>query len=126
MIFPRAVLLVLLGALTACGSSAPLAPRPPPKTSATIDGLYRGTSTRSKAEDKSCPRPGLVRFQVVDRSFRYRLNGPITVDATINPDGTVTGEAAGFTLQGEWDGQKLEGEVVSIICVLHFRAVKQN
>ena len=123
MIPTRAILLVLLGALTACGPSGPPAPLRP---IGTIDGLYGGTSTRFKAEDRSCPHPGLVRFQVMNRSFRYRLNGPITVDAAIDPDGTVTGQAAGFTLRGEWDGQKIEGDVVSILCALHFRAVKPN
>ncbi len=123
---PRAVLLVLLGALAGCGQPAPPAPPAPPKPSGTIDGLYRGTSTRFRAEAKSCPHPGLVRFQVVDHTFNYRLNGPITVVASIDPDGTVTGEAGGFTLRGDWDGQKIEGDVVSIICALHFRAVKPN
>jgi hypothetical protein len=126
MISTRAALLILLGGLSACGPSAPPVPPPAPRPTGTIDGLYRGTSTRFKAEDKSCPHPGLVRFEVMDRSFRYRLNGPITVDATVFPDGSVSGEAGGFTLRGDWDGQKLEGDVVSIICALHFRAVKTN
>ena len=115
--------MALLGVLAACGPSAP--PEPPkPRPVGTIDGLYRGTSTRFKAEDRSCPRPGLVKFQVLDGSFRYRLNCPITLDVTVSPDGSVVGQSNGFTLRGAWDGQKLEGDVVSILCALHFRAVK--
>jgi len=125
MIPTRVFLLVLLAALTACGQSDP--PQPVrPRPSGTIDGLYRGTSTRFMAEDRSCPHPGLVKFQVINGAFRYRLNGPITVEAIVDPDGTVSGDAGGYNLRGDWDGQKLEGDVVSIICALHFRAVKRE
>lgn len=126
MIYLRACLLVLLGTLAACGSSGPSAPAALPRPTGTIDGLYRGTSTRFKSEAKSCPHPGLVRFQVISQSFRYRLNGPTTLDVTIYPDGSVTGAAADFTLRGQWDGQIIEGDVVNSICALHFRAVKQK
>lgn len=126
MIRTSVLLLALLGALGACGSSDPPPAPPKPKPSGTIDGLYRGTSTRFMAEARSCPHPGLVTFQVVGQAFNYRLNGPITIEATVDPDGTVTGDAGGFNLRGDWDGQKLEGDVVSITCALHFRAVKRN
>ena len=121
----RAVVLALLGALAACGPATP--PQPvKPRPSGTIDGLYRGTSTRFMAQDRSCPHPGLVKFQVLNGTFRYRLNGPVTVEARVDPDGTVSGDAGGYSLSGDWDGQKLEGDVVSILCALHFRAVKPN
>ena len=84
------------------------------------------TSTRFMAQDRSCPHPGLVKFQVLNGTFRYRLNGPVTVEARVDPDGTVSGDAGGYSLSGDWDGQKLEGDVVSILCALHFRAVKPN
>jgi hypothetical protein len=123
MILARGFLLALLGTLVACG-----APQPPPKPKpiGTIDGLYRGTSTRFIAQDRSCPHPGLVRFDVMNGFFHYRLNGPIAVDARIDPDGNVAGDASGYTLRGDWDGQKIEGDVVSVFCALHFRALKQN
>lgn len=124
MISTRVALLLLLGGLSACGSAPSATPAAPPPPSGTIDGLYRGTSTRFKAEAKSCPHPGLVRYDVVGHSFRYRLNGPITIDATVYPDGSVSGDASGFTMRGDWDGRKIEGDVVSITCALHFRAVK--
>lgn len=125
MIPTRVFLCALLGALAACGPSAPSQPAKP-RPSGTIDGMYRGTSTRFMSEDRSCPHPGLVRLVVTNGQFRYRLNGPITVEGKVDPDGTVVGDAGGFTLRGDWDGQKLEGDVVSIICALHFRAVKPN
>ncbi len=128
MISPRAfrpvrIGLVLLCALTACGTPAPPAK---PKPVGTIDGLYRGTSTRFVAQDRSCPHPGLVKFTVNDRAFHYRLNGPTSIDAMIDPGGTVSGQSAGYNLTGDWDGQKIEGDVVSVVCALHFRAVKPN
>jgi hypothetical protein len=126
MISSRACLLVLLGALASCGPSGPSAAPSLPRPTGTIDGLYRGTSTRFKSEAKSCPHPGLVRFQVISQSFRYRLNGPTTLDVTVYPDGAVTGGTADFTLRGQWDGQVIEGDVVNSICALHFRAVKQK
>ena len=128
MIFPRAFRPILIGLVLLCGLTACGAPATPakPKPAGTIDGLYRGTSTRFIAQDKSCPHPGLVKFDVSNRALHYRLNWPTTVDATIDPDGTVSGQSAGYNLTGDWDGQKIEGDVVSVVCALHFRAVKPN
>ena len=47
-------------------------PAPPPKPPESIDGEYRGTSTRFQADSRACPHPGLVRFDVSDNAFQYR------------------------------------------------------
>lgn len=65
-------------------------------------------------------------FSVQDRSFRYRLNGTQAVDATITPDGMVSGAIEDFVLTGDWNGTRLEGDVTSPTCALHFRALKKS
>lgn len=125
----RAALLVVLGVLASCARAPPPPPPPPPAPpppAATIDGLYRGTSTRFRAQAKACPYPGLVRLEVVDRSFRYRLNGVMSIDATIDPDGKVSGQVNEFTLAGQWTGNKIEGDITSEQCGLHFRAMQRH
>src|SRR5271157_1337882 len=95
------------------GCAAPPPPAPPPKPPQTIDGEYRGTSTRFQAESRACPHPGLVHFDVFDSRFQYRWDGKTWIDATIAPDGTVTGGGERITLVGKWTGPKLEGDVTN-------------
>lgn len=119
----RAVILMLVAGLAACSTPPP--PPVNPVIVGTIDGLYRGTSTRYQADSRNCPHPGLVTFNVLDRSFRYRLTGTLAVDVTVTPEGVVSGRTDDFTLTGEWNGTKIEGDVVGITCALHYRAIKR-
>lgn len=121
---PRLSLLVALTLLpAACGSpSPPPAPKPTEETS----GLWRGTSTRFQVESRSCPHPGLVTIQVWDDKFQYRWDNKVWVDAAIEADNVVRGQAAGITLVGKRTGKRLEGDVTNGECGLHFTLAKTD
>ena len=118
------VLATIYAALAAC-SPAPSAPPPPPKPPETVDGAYRGTSTRFQADSRACPHPGLVRIEVIGNAFQYRWDRNTMVDATIAPDGAITGGAERITLVGKQIGPKIEGDVTNGNCGLHFTLTKQ-
>jgi len=107
----------------ACGAKTP-PPPPPPKPLETVDGQYRGTSTRFQAESRACPHPGLVRLDVVGNAFQYRWDRNTWVDATIAPDGAITGGAERITLIGRQTGPRIEGDVTNGNCGLHFTLTK--
>jgi hypothetical protein len=119
------LLAALFAALAACASPPPPPPAPPPKPPETIDGEYRGTSTRFQAERRTCPHPGLVRIEVIDSAFQFRWDGKTWVDATIAPDGTISGGAERITLVGKQTGRKIEGDVTDGDCGLHFTITKR-
>jgi hypothetical protein len=121
------LLAALCAALSACAAPPPPAPpAPPPKPPETIDGAYRGTSTRFQAENRTCPHPGLVRFDVNDRQFQFRWDARTWVDTAIAPDGTVTGSAERITLVGKQAGPKIEGDVTDGDCGLHFTVIHSS
>src|SRR6516165_1742522 len=104
-------------AVAACSTPPPpKPPEPPPKPPETIDGEYRGTSTRFQADSRACPHPGLVRLQVIDSRFQFRWDANTWVDAAIAPDGTVTGSAESITLVGKQTGPRIEGDVTNGNC----------
>jgi hypothetical protein len=111
-------------ALASCASPPP-PPAPPPKPAETIDGEYRGTSTRFQAESRACPHPGLVRLEVIDGAFQFRWDGRTQVDGTIAPDGTVTGSGERITLVGKQTGRRIEADVTNGDCGLHFTVTKR-
>ena len=119
------LLAVLCGIAAACKATPPPPPpAPPPKPPETIDGAYRGTSTRFEAQSRACPHPGLVRLQVIDSRFQFRWDANTWVDAAIAPDGTVTGSAESITLVGKQTGPRIEGDVTNGNCGLHFTVTK--
>ena len=118
-----AVFAAICAALAGCTSESP--PAPPPKPPEVIDGAYRGTSTRFQADSRACPHPGLVHFDVFDNRFQYRWDANTWVDATIAPDGAVTGGAERITLVGRQTGPKIEADVTNGNCGLHFTVTKQ-
>jgi hypothetical protein len=121
----RACLLAAVcAAMGACAAKPAAPPVPPPKPSESIDGQYRGTSTRFQADSRACPHPGLVRFDVSGNAFQYRWDPTTWVDATIAPDGAITGGAERITLVGRQTGPKIEGDVTNGNCGLHFTATK--
>jgi hypothetical protein len=120
-----AVLAAFCAALTACAAPPPPAPVAPPKPPDTIDGEYRGTSTRFQAGNRTCPHPGLVRVEVIDSAFQFRWDGKTFVDGTIAADGTVTGGAERITLVGRQTGAKIEADVTDGDCGLHFTVTKR-
>jgi hypothetical protein len=119
----------LLAAL--CGIAAACKPPPPPqppvpqpKPPETIDGAYRGTSTRFQAQSRACPHPGLVRLEVIDSRFQFRWDANTWVDAAIAPDGTVTGSAESITLVGKQTDRRIEADVTNGNCGLHFTVTR--
>jgi len=118
---------VLLGAaLGACAVPPPPPPAPPPKPAVSVDGEYRGTSTRFQADRRTCPHPGLTRIEVIGNAFQYRWDRDTWVDAAIAADGSITGGAERITLVGKLAGSKIEGDVTNGDCGLHFTLTKQS
>ena len=118
-----AMLAAICAALAGCASPPP-PPKPPPKLPDIVDGEYRGTSTRFQADSRACPHPGLVHLEVIGNAFQYRWDNRTMVDATIAPDGAITGSAERITLVGRQTGRKLEGDVTNGNCGLHFTVTK--
>ncbi len=112
--------------LAACAATPPPPPAPPAKPAQTIDGEYRGTSTRFQADSRACPHPGLVRLEVIANAFQFRWDPHTWVDATIAPDGAITGGAERITLVGKQSGRRIEGDVTNGNCGLHFTVTKQS
>jgi hypothetical protein len=121
------LLAALCAGLSACAAPPPaVPPAPPPKPPESIGGEYRGTSTRFQAENRTCPHPGLVRFDVNDRQFQFRWDTRTWVDAAIATDGTVTGSAERITLVGKQAGPRIEGDVTDGDCGLHFTVIRAS
>jgi hypothetical protein len=121
------VFAALCAGLGACASPPPPAPpAPAPKPAETIDGEYRGTSTRFQAESRACPHPGVVRIEVIDSAFQFRWDPRTFVDAKIASDGAITGGAERITLVGRQAGPKIEGDVTNGDCGLHFTVTKSS
>jgi hypothetical protein len=120
------LLAALCAVIAACSAPSPPPPpaAPPPKPAETIDGEYRGTSTRFQAQNRTCPYPGLVKLEVTDSRFQFRWNARTWVDAVIAPDGTVTGGGERITLVGKQAGPKIEGDVTNGDCGLHFTVTR--
>jgi hypothetical protein len=118
------LLAILVGALAACAAPPPAPPASPPKPPETADGEYRGTSTRFQADSRACPHPGLVRLDVLNGAFQFRWDRDTYVDATIAPDGAITGGAERITLVGRRNGRRIEGDVTNGNCGLHFTVNK--
>src|SRR6516225_3655536 len=93
----RAAFCVAVGA---CAAKPAAPPVPPPKPPENVDGAYRGTSTRFQADSRACPHPGLVWIVVNEHAFQFRWDRNTLVDATIAPDGAITGGAERITLVG--------------------------
>ena len=116
----------LCAAIAACAPTPPPAPpAPPPKPPVSVDGEYRGTSTRFQADSRVCPHPGLVHFDVTGNRFQFRWDANTYVDAAIAPDGTVTGGAERITLVGKQTGPKIDGDVTNGDCGLHFTVTRR-
>jgi hypothetical protein len=118
----------LCAVLSGCAAKPPAPPPPPqpaPRPPDSIDGEYRGTSTRFQAHSRGCPHPGLVTLQVAGNAFQYKWDQDTFVDAIIAPDGTVTGGAESITLAGRQSGPKIEGDVTNGVCGLHFTVAKR-
>ena len=85
----------------------------------------QGTSTRFRAARRTCPRPGLLRIEVIGSAFQFRWDRDTYVDATIAPDGTISGGAERITLAGRQADRKLEGDVTDGDCSLHFTVTRR-
>ena len=125
MIHVRVCLRAAVCAVIAGCAQKPATPPPePPKPQEMVDGQYRGTSTRFQADSRACPHPGLVRFDVSGNAFQYRWDAVTWVNATIAPDGTITGGAERITLVGKQTGAKIDGDVTNGNCGLHFTVTR--
>jgi len=119
------MLLAAVVALAGCASPPP-PPAPPAPPPPTLDGTYRGTSTRFQADSRGCPHPGLVTLYVQNSAFSYRWDRQVWVDSSIDPDGTVRGQAERITLVGKRKGNRIEGDLTNGECGLHFTVTRRD
>lgn len=126
---------ILAGAmiLAGCAGKPAPAPPPPPEPPPPVEiqtGVYRGTSTRFRADARGCPSPGLVTLTVQGRSFDYRWNNRISVLVTIAPDGSLSrddGDANGdISVFGRATPDLIEGDISNAACALHFTARRRD
>ena len=61
-----------------------------------------------------------------NRQFSYRWDRNTWVDSRLDSDDTVHGQAEGITLLGRRIGKRLEGDVTSGVCSLHFTVTRQD
>jgi hypothetical protein len=130
--FVRPALMGAICALVAgCAQPAPPPPTPAPPPAPKlapdqIDGVYRGTSTRFRADSRACPSPGLVVLRVVNGQFQYRWNGRTSVDASVGQDGLVQGSLGDIVIEGKLADRRIEGDISTASCAYHFRTVKRS
>ncbi len=116
--------LALCAALAACAAppqaaSVARAAAPPDR-----DGAYYGTSTRFRADARNCPHPGIITLYVAQGAFYYRWTYGTDIEASIAPDGTISGSGPGIVLTGTIQGRRMDGNVVSAACGLHFTVTR--
>lgn len=123
------VVIALCVALAGCAGAPPQrADADPPKVALAapiVDGFYRGTSTRFRANRRDCPHPGLVFLTVQGGQFEFRWNQLLDVPASIAPDGTIQGVGTDVTLTGRLADGTLSGDVTNGTCGLHFTTRRQ-
>ncbi|MGH7044266.1 MAG: hypothetical protein ACREFY_19345 [Acetobacteraceae bacterium] len=115
---------VLCAALAACAAPPP-PPAHPAATPPDWDGAYYGTSTRFRADARDCPHPGVLTLYVAQSQFYYRWTGGMDIAANVAPDGTVSGAGPGITITGAVHGQRMDGNVTSAACGLHFTVTRR-
>jgi hypothetical protein len=128
-LFRAAALSALCATLLACAQKPappPASPAPPSSRAEPMEGTYRGSSTRFQADQKGCPRPGLVTIVVWDNRFQYRWDHKTYIDVVLNDDGSIQGSDADISLRGRRDGQRIEGDVTNGTCGLHFTLTKRD
>ncbi len=122
---PMACILLSACAARPPAPATPVAQAVAPSADAVADGVYNGTSTRFQADRRDCPHPGLVTLVVQAQRFEFRWSYGISVDAAVDPDGSVRGLGPDLTLTGRLDGRTLSGDVTNGACGLHFTARRE-
>lgn len=112
----------LAGLVVLAGCAAP--PPPPAPKPADLDGVYYGTSTRFRAESRTCPHPGLVTLHVSFHNFLYPWDYADPVDAVIGPDGTIQGNDPTIRVTGHAADGRIVGDIQTDLCGLHFTAYR--
>ena len=117
--FCLSCLLLACLSLTACqpGQSAPTQAADPSKSPV---GEWRGSTTRFQSDSRSCPRPSLLTVVVWDDRFEFRWDVNTRLNVAIEADGNVHAEAAGVSLTGKRDGNRMVGDATNGSCGLHF------
>ena len=93
---------------------------PPPGPTATADGDYRGTSTRTQIQPRFCPHPLPFRVPVRGGVMFYRWDAQTLVQAAFLSNGTVEGTQGSVRLAGTHDSAGVRGFVTNGPCQLHF------
>ena len=116
-----ASLVCLMAGCAAPPPPAPMATAPQPVAAAPgrIDGIYKGTVTPTKIANRRCPRPGEATARIRDGVLTRRWNNQ-TLTATVQPDGTFSGQGGRAFLTGKVGGGVLEFDVVGESCGYHF------
>jgi hypothetical protein len=108
-------------AIVSCLVLGACVPAPAPTISG--DGDYRGSSTRTQALRRTCPRPSLLRISVRGGVMFYRWDYQDMQVSVLN-NGTLSGTLPGVLLTGTHDGTTMQGNITDGQCGLHFTLTK--
>jgi hypothetical protein len=111
--------------------ASPAAPAAPEAAPTSLDGLYKGTSTRYQATGRVCPGPGLVTLRVQGGAFDYRWSNVVSLQVEIAPDRTLQlagpgGPLGDISIAGRASPGLIEGDATSPSCAFHFTARRRG
>jgi hypothetical protein len=128
-----------------CAGPAPLAEPPAaPRAAVSYDGRYEGTmrvtgGPGTASNPSLCGTPPRVSIEVRNNRFTLAVPHPDaeatpslrdratpTYDATIRPDGSITGMSndTGATMDGRVSGTRMNGQVYGLLCYYEFTALR--
>jgi len=130
-LYPAAVMLIL----SAC--AGPMGPirveaTPPPTPVTSFDGAYRNTirSVRSFGADQAaawCDSPGQPLITIQNGQFSYAVphpnvpgNATPNFPATLAADGSFTGQIIAGTINGQVQGNHIQGVIDGSACIYEF------
>jgi hypothetical protein len=96
----------------------------PAAQSASVDGDYRGTTTRVQVLSRTCPHPSPQLSLHVQAGITYYLWNNAYVTVSVLSNGTLSGAGPGVQITGTHDGSTMQGDVTDGQCTMHFTLKK--
>lgn len=96
----------------------------PAAQAVSVDGDYRGTTTRVQALSRTCPHPSPQLSLHVQAGITYYLWNNAYITVSVLSNGTLSGTAPGVQLTGTHDGTTMQGDVTDGQCTMHFTLKK--
>jgi hypothetical protein len=96
----------------------------PAAQAVSVDGDYRGTTTRVQALTRACPHPSPQLNLHVQAGVTYYLWNNAYIPVSVLSNGTLSGTAPGVQLTGTHDGSVMQGDITDGQCTMHFTLKK--